>query len=473
METVWIPLGYLVAASLFILGLRDLGKVRTARRGNTLAAVGMFLAIVVTLIDAAAVDYRYILAGLLIGSAVGAVVAVRVPMTSMPEMVGLLNGFGGAASALVAVSVLFQEFAKHPSSNSESLASLFGGYQTAVTGELTLIVGAATFSGSYIAYLKLRGTAIERAMRLPGGNYLTLVSLIASLALAGVLTVVPFTDATTTTLFFVLMGISFLLGVAMVMPIGGADMPVVIAFLNSLSGIAGAMAGFVLSNYLLIIAGSLVGASGLILTEIMCKAMNRSTISVFFGRFGGEVSAAAQAGYTSVKEATPDEVAMLLEDATGVVFVPGYGLAVARAQHITRELADFLQARGARVQYAIHPVAGRMPGHMNVLLAEADVPYDQLVEMQDINPEFKSFDVAIVLGANDVVNPAALNDKSSPIYGMPILNVHEARTVVVVKRSLSPGFAGIRNALFDNDNTVMCFGDAKQVIADVLKELKA
>ena len=466
-----IPIGYLVAASLFIFGLQNLSKVRTAARGNTLAALGMLLAIVLTLLDVTDVDYVYILAGLVVGSGIGAAAAVRVPMTAMPELVALFNGFGGSASALVALSVFFRGLAEGSSSASEGTIALLGGPDVVIAGELSLLIGAATFSGSLIAYLKLRGSAIEKAISLPGGNLLTGLVLLISLSVGGAL-FGPFDTSTAVLLCLALVGVSLFFGVAMVVPIGGADMPVVIALLNSLSGVAAAMTGFVLSNYLLIIAGSLVGASGLILTQIMCKAMNRSLGNVLFSRFGGDTTATGKQGYTNVKEATAEEVALLLEDASAVVFVPGYGLAVARAQHITRELGDFLESRGTKVRYAIHPVAGRMPGHMNVLLAEADVPYDHLLEMDEINPEFKTYDVAIVLGANDVVNPAALHDKGSPIYGMPILNVHEAQTVVVVKRSLSPGFAGIRNGLFEHDNTVMSFGDAKKVMTDVLKELK-
>ncbi|MFQ5457194.1 MAG: NAD(P)(+) transhydrogenase (Re/Si-specific) subunit beta [Myxococcota bacterium] len=471
MVTAWIPIGYLVAATLFILGLRNLSKVKTAARGNTLAALGMLLAIVLTLIDVAAVDYRYILAGLVVGTGIGAVVATRVPMTAMPEMVALFNGFGGGASALVALSVFFQGLEGGSSGGSGGVLARLGGPEVAVSGQLSLLIGALTFSGSLIAYLKLRGSAIEKALRLPGGNILTGLTLVVSLVVGGAI-FGPVDVPAATLLILALALISLFLGVAMVMPIGGADMPVVIALLNSLSGVAAAMTGFVLSNYLLIIAGSLVGASGLILTQIMCKAMNRSLVNVLFSGFGGEAGTGGKQGYTNIKEASAEEVALLLEDAGAVVIVPGYGLAVARAQHVTRELADYLESRGTKVRFAIHPVAGRMPGHMNVLLAEADVPYDHLLEMQQINPEFKSYDVAIVLGANDVVNPAALNDKASPIYGMPILNVHEAQTVVVVKRSLSPGFAGIPNELFDHDNTVMAFGDAKQVMTDVLNDLK-
>jgi NAD(P) transhydrogenase subunit beta len=469
----WIPIGYLVAASLFIFGLQNLSTVRSARRGNALAALGMLLAITLTLIDVGAVDYRYILAGLVIGSAIGAVAAVRVPMTAMPEMVALFNGFGGGASALVTLSIVFRELSLLPSDASVKGAVFLGGAHVAVSGMLGLIIGALTFTGSVVAFLKLRGSITEQPVLFPMRHVSNILVLGVALALGAALTAGTFSIPTAAAICFAVLAISLLLGTAAVLPIGGADMPVVISLLNSASGVAAAMAGFALSNYLLIISGSLVGASGLILTRIMCKAMNRSLANVLFSGFGGEAPGRDSRDYKNIKEATAEEVALLLEDATSVVFAPGYGLAVARAQHVTRELGDFLLSRGVDVHYAIHPVAGRMPGHMNVLLAEAEVPYDQLVEMSNINPEFKATDVSILLGANDVVNPAALSDKKSPIYGMPILNVHESRTVVVVKRSLSPGFAGIRNELFDHDNTVMCFGDAKKVMTDVLNELKS
>jgi NAD(P) transhydrogenase subunit beta len=469
----WIPIGYLIAASLFIFGLQNLSTVRSARRGNALAALGMLLAITLTLIDVGAVDYRYILAGLVIGSAIGAVAAARVPMTAMPEMVALFNGFGGGASALVTLSIVFRELSRLPSDASVKGAVFLGGAHVAVSGMLGLIIGALTFTGSVVAFLKLRGSITEQPVLIPMRHLSNILVLGVALALGAALTSGTFSISMAATICFAILAISLLLGTAAVLPIGGADMPVVISLLNSFSGVAAAMAGFALSNYLLIISGSLVGASGLILTRIMCKAMNRSLANVLFSGFGGEAPGRDSRDYKNIKEATAEEVALLLEDATSVVFAPGYGLAVARAQHVTRELGDFLLSRGVDVHYAIHPVAGRMPGHMNVLLAEAEVPYDQLVEMSEINPEFKATDVSILLGANDVVNPAALSDKKSPIYGMPILNVHESRTVVVVKRSLSPGFAGIRNELFDHDNTVMCFGDAKKVMTDVLNELKS
>ncbi len=468
-----IALGYLIAASLFIFGLAQLSKVRTARRGNFLASLAMLLAIALTLVHMGIVDYRWIVAGFIAGSVIGGLFATRVQMTQMPEMVALFNGFGGGASALVGLSIFFGSLGALETD--PSVSNMLGGAHVAVTTMLSLLIGAVTFSGSIIAFLKLNGTMRGNPILIPGRHVLNIVLLGGTVAIGAVLTLGTFDANLASSLTVAVVSAALLLGIMAVIPIGGADMPVVISLLNSYSGVAAAMTGFVLSNNLLIIAGSLVGASGLILTRIMCKAMNRSLANVMLGGFGAEGgdSEAQQQGYTNVTEAGPEEVAMILADAASVVFVPGYGLAVAQAQHATRELADILEERGTKVTYAIHPVAGRMPGHMNVLLAEADVPYDQLVEMDQINPEFKTTDVSIVLGANDVVNPAAMHDKGSPMYGMPILNVHESRTVFVVKRSLSPGFAGIRNELFDYDNTNMVFGDAKKVLTDVLAELKS
>ncbi len=473
MTSSYISLGYLGAAMLFIFGLSQLSKVRTARRGNTMAAVAMLAAIVLTLIDLGSVDYRYIIAGLIAGSAIGAIAAMRVQMTQMPEMVALFNGVGGAASALVGLSFFFANV--HKLADNPSVSAMLGGEHFAVTTVLSLLVGAVTLTGSVVAFLKLSGRMTGDPILLPLRHLLNIVLLGGTLGIGVWITTGVFTPASAIALILVVFFAALTLGVTAVIPIGGADMPVVISLLNSYSGVAAAMTGFVLSNNLLIIAGSLVGASGLILTNIMCKAMNRSLANVMLGGFGGDSQLGEKdtGGYTTVKESSAEEVALVLEDASSCIFVPGYGLAVAQAQHATRELADLLQKRGCKVSYAIHPVAGRMPGHMNVLLAEADVPYDQLFEMDVINGDFKSTDVSIVLGANDVVNPAALNDKSSPMYGMPILNVHESRMVFVVKRSLSPGFAGIRNELFELDNTNMVFGDAKAVLTEIISELKA
>jgi NAD(P) transhydrogenase subunit beta len=465
-----LALGYLVAAAMFIIGIKRLSKVRTAVNGNRLAAVGMALAIVLTLLDIGVVDYKFILLGIVVGSVVGAFAAIRVQMTQMPEFVALFNGFGGAASALVGLSVFYKAIEGRPAMATDLVVAM-GGMQTAVSSVLSLIVGAVTFSGSMIAFWKLNGTIRGNHLGFSWINAANIALMTVLLALGAALVVRPWSPLVGGILFL-LVGIGSLkLGVTTTLRIGGADMPVVISLLNSLSGVAGSMAGFVVQNNLLIISGSLVGASGLILSAIMCKAMNRTLREVLFRNFGGDTSKKDDA-YGTVKEATAEEVAMMMDDVSSVIFVPGYGLAVAQAQHTTRELANLLEKKGVQVRYAIHPVAGRMPGHMNVLLAEADVPYNQLVEMDQINPDFKTTDMVIVLGANDVVNPAAATDKASPIYGMPILNVQEARTVIVVKRSLASGFAGVVNHLFDSENTIMVFGDAKKVLQDLVTEVR-
>ncbi len=476
-----IPLGYLIATALFIIGIKRLSKVRTARSGNQVSAMGMLLAVILTFIDinvqaSGQVFYGYIIAGLVVGGLIGTTAAMRVEMTEMPEMVAIFNGFGGMASALVGLSVVWR--AVHDvlvagQTGPMNVAQVLGGTDIAVSTVLSLLIGSLTLTGSLVAFAKLSGKMTGNPILLPGRHVLNVVLLVFSLAVAGLLAFGSFDGMVALYLCLGVIAAALVLGIMAVIPIGGADMPVVISLLNSYSGIAAAMTGFVLRNNLLIVSGSLVGASGLILTQIMCKAMNRSLANVLFGGFGGESSSAAQsAGYTNISEAGAEEMAMMLEDATSVVFVPGYGLAVAQAQHVTKELGDLLEKRGCKVSYAIHPVAGRMPGHMNVLLAEADVPYEQLIEMDEINPEFKSTDVAIVLGANDVVNPAAINDPTSPIAGMPILNTHDARTVFIIKRSLASGFAGIRNELFDYDNAIMVFGDAKKVLTAVVAEVK-
>jgi NAD(P) transhydrogenase subunit beta len=465
---------YLFAAGMFILGIRRLSKVRTAYGGNRLASVGMFLAVLITMFIVArggGVNWLYIAIGLLVGTVVGAISAERVQMTAMPEMVALFNGFGGAASALVALSMYYRAISLHPGATFNMTASL-GTIDIAITAVLSLIVGAVTFSGSMVAFFKLNGTVRGNHFTFAGRNILNGIMLFGSLAIGLVLALGSYPTGTAEVLFIVVLIVSLVLGVTGTSPIGGADMPVVISLLNSFSGVAASMAGFVVQNNLLIIAGSLVGASGLILSNIMCKAMNRTLGAVLFKAFGGD-SGGDREGYTNVKEASPEEVAMMMDDISSCIVVPGYGLAVAQAQHTVKEMADLLEKKGVNVRYAIHPVAGRMPGHMNVLLAEADVPYDKLVEMDAINPDFKTTDLVIVLGANDVVNPAALDEPDSPVYGMPILMVQEARTVIIVKRSLASGFAGIKNRLFDNDNSIMVFGDAKKVLSEIVTELKA
>ena len=448
---------YLAAGVLFILGLRGLGSPRTARRGNLLAAIGMLLAIVVTIaaiIDEPEVVWGTIIAGSIVGGGIGAYLALRVQMTAMPQLVAAFNGFGGGASALVA---------------SAEVVATDGVFstETSVTVALSIAIGVVTFSGSFVAYAKLQGLITGRPVGLPGGPWFNAV--LAGIAVGVGIWAVSSGDPIA---YWVLAGVTFLLGITAVIAIGGADMPVVISLLNSLSGVAAAMAGFVIANQALIIGGALVGAAGLILTIQMSEAMNRSIAHVLFAGFGTEGGPAMDAGDKPVNRASPDDVAISLAYAQTVMVVPGYGLAVAQAQHAVRDLANALEARGITVEYAIHPVAGRMPGHMNVLLAEADVPYDLLLDLDHSNPKLPNTDVVLVVGANDVVNPSARDDASSPIYGMPILEVDTARTAVVVKRSLSPGFAGIDNPLFYEESTMMLFSDAKAGLEAVLAALE-
>ena len=461
MTSALINLAYLLASVLFILGLKGLSHPRSAVRGNLMAAVGMLIAVVVTLLDRQIISFEYIIAGVVIGAAIGAVLAVKIQMTDMPQLVALFNGFGGGASALVAGAALLEA----------QRAIQAAGYDFTIATAFSGLVGGVTFWGSLIAFGKLQGIVTGNPVIFPGQQILNAILALASIGL----TVLIVLDPSQTQYYWVLVAVASVLGVLTTIPIGGADMPVVISLLNSYSGIAAASTGFVLNNNMLIIAGSLVGASGIILTTIMCKAMNRSLANVLFGGVGGVVTAGPSADSVyagKVKACSADEVAMVLENARRVVFVPGYGMAVSQAQHAVQQLAGMLEARGAEVLYAIHPVAGRMPGHMNVLLAEADVPYEKLLEMDVINPMFAQTDVAIVLGANDVVNPVARTDPKSPIAGMPILDVDKARTVIVVKRSLSPGFAGIPNPLFAADNTLMFFSDGKKAINDLIAAVK-
>ncbi|ABV85977.1 NAD(P)(+) transhydrogenase (Re/Si-specific) subunit beta [Shewanella pealeana] len=457
MSTTIIYLAYLVAASLFILGIKGLTKPRTAVRGNQLSALGMFIAVVVTLFDQSILSYEWIIAGVLLGGAIGAVMATKIQVTSMPQMVAMLNGFGGGASLFIALANFID-----PQSATHTVAL--------VSITATVIIGAVTLSGSFIAFAKLQELISGNPIKVPGNKLLNALLLISAIGLAIAIVM----DPSNINLIYALVAVSLVLGLLLVVPIGGADMPVVIALLNSYSGIAAATTGFITGNTVLIVSGSLVGASGIILTQIMCKAMNRSLFNVLFGVMaeGGETIDADEVYAGKVTSSSPEEVAMLLETAERVVIVPGYGLAMAQAQHAVRELASVMEARGTQVLYAIHPVAGRMPGHMNVLLAEAEVPYEQLIEMDEINPQFEQTDVAIVIGANDVTNPMAREDKGSPIYGMPILNVDKAKTVVVVKRSLSPGFAGLPNPLFAMDNALMLFGDGKKAIVELTQSLK-
>lgn len=453
---------YLIAAVLFVMGLKGLTHPRTAVRGNLMGSMGMLLAIVVTLLNKG-LSFELIIAGFVVGGLAGVILAVKIEMTAMPQLVALFNGFGGGASILVAGAELLRL------NNGGDPAGL----QSLIAIVLSGVIGAVTFWGSLIAFGKLQGVVVpDQPVRYPGEQIVKVLLLGGSLVM-GVMIVM---DPSRVDLFWGVVAVASILGILLVVAIGGADMPVVVALLNSYSGLAAAATGFVLSppNTVLIVAGSLVGASGLILTNIMCKAMNRSLANVLFGGFG-EVQETANADDVyggKVKATSPEELAMLFDTASRVVIVPGYGMAVAQAQHAVRDLYNLLESRDVTVEFAVHPVAGRMPGHMNVLLAEADIPYDRLIEMDDINPTMKQVDIAIVLGANDVVNPVARTDPKSPIAGMPIIDVDKAQTVIVIKRSLSPGFAGIPNPLFAADNSLMLFGDGKKMIQETVTSLK-
>ncbi|NIA25163.1 MAG: NAD synthetase [Gammaproteobacteria bacterium] len=448
---------YLIAAVLFIVGMKRLQSPATARRGNQIGAFGMLMAIVVTLVRYEMLNPWVIVAGLVVGGGVGLLLAKKVEMTAMPQLVAAFNGFGGGASALVAAA----EFI-------EKSGSPAFDHRAAITVALTILVGGVTLSGSFVAYAKLQGLVPGRPFGYPGQKVGDAV-----LAIVVITLVVWLIVGGSSLVMWILLALALVLGIVRVIPIGGADMPVVISFLNAFSGIAAALAGFVIGENALIISGALVGASGLILTNIMVKAMNRTLGHVLFAAFGGD-GGGGPAGDEDkpVRSASAEDVAITLGYADSVIVVPGYGLAVAQAQHNLRELADLLEERGVEVRYAIHPVAGRMPGHMNVLLAEADVPYDKLFALDEIEDDFPRTSVALVVGANDVVNPSARDDASSPIYGMPILNVDLAKHAIVVKRSLSPGFAGIDNPLFYKDNTLMFFSDAKKAMSDIINAVK-
>lgn len=452
--SILINLTYIVSAALFIFGLKMLGSPATARKGNLVSALGMLLAVAATLLTRG-LSFEWILAGVVIGSVLGVMSARLVAMTAMPEMVALLNGSGGVASLLVGWSVYH---------HLQELDPL-----TSITTILSVLIGGVTFTGSVIAWGKLSEKISSKPFLYPGQKLVNSALLLALLAASVLFCVNP---AGNYPVFIGVIILALILGVLVVIPIGGADMPVVISLLNSYSGLAACAAGFVIQNNILIVAGALVGASGIILTRIMCKAMNRSLANVLFSGFGSTVHKKSTSVQGEIKAMNAQDAYYVLEAARSVVFVPGYGMAVAQAQHVVRELGELLEANGAEVKYAIHPVAGRMPGHMNVLLAEANVPYDQLVEMDAINPQMEMMDVAVVIGANDVVNPAARHDEGSPIYGMPIINVDKARTVFVLKRSMNPGFAGVENELFYYDNTRMIFGDAKATISSLVAELK-
>ena len=464
-------LAYLLACIFFIVGIKKLGKPQTARQGNLFSVIGMLIAIITVFTEEKVVQswttsdwmqngYLWCAVALAIGSIIGVICAKKVKMTGMPELVALLNGFGGLASALVA----FSEFLGNQEGNDFANATAIG---------LTILIGAVAFTGSVLAWAKLSEKIPGRAIVFKGQNFINLLILLAAIAAIAIY-VIPGIDVQVKIIsIVVLSGISLVFGVTFVLPIGGGDMPVVISLMNSLSGVAVAAAGFIIENTVLIVTGALVGASGIILTLIMCKAMNRSVGNLLFSGFGATETASKKGGPASEPKAISAEDAyLILEAASSVVFIPGYGMAVAQAQHVVKELAGKLEENGAEVYFSVHPVAGRMPGHMNVLLAEADVDYDQLKTMEELNPSMPNMDVAIVIGANDVVNPAALTDESSPIYGMPIIKAHEARTVFVLKRGKGRGFSGIENELFYAPNTLMIYGDAKATISALSSEFK-
>ena len=446
-----INLAYIISAIMFVFGLKMLSHPSTARKGNWLSALGMLIAIVVTLMHQIKLPWENILIGLVVGSLIGSVASRVLQMTGMPELVALFNGFGGASSLLVGLAAVYN------ASNTTFIN---------VTIVLSILIGGVTLTGSFIAYGKLSERLPSKPIQFIGQQFFNAALVLAVIVSAVLFIQNPSFDSQW---LVAVICLSLVFGIMVTIPIGGADMPVVIALLNSYSGLAACAAGFVLGNNLLIVSGSLVGASGLILTNIMCKAMNRSLSNVLFSGFGAaKVSSAKIEG--EVKPINTDDAYLILEAAQNVCIVPGYGMAVAQAQHVVRELADHLEENGCEVKFAIHPVAGRMPGHMNVLLAEASVPYDQLYEMDDINPQMSNMDVAIVIGANDVVNPAANEDEGSPLYGMPVINVSEARTVFVLKRSMGSGFSGVDNPLFFAENTRMLFGDAKESLGHVVGE---
>lgn len=457
---IYLHIAYLIASVLFIIGIKMLNKTKTARKGNLISSLGMFIAVLATIFQIDSIALTDILICVIIGSGIGLYIAYKVEMTKIPEMVALFNGFGGLASLTVALSDYWL--------NTQQL-QLEVNQITLISVTLSVLIGGITFTGSIIAFLKLNGGISGKAIMFKGQHFINLLLLVVVVVLSA-LTVVHASDAL---FILILVAVVLLLGVLLVIPIGGADMPVVISLLNSYSGMAACATGFVLNNNVLIIAGALVGASGIVLTQIMCKAMNRSLINVLLGGFGQTTSTAQEnASDMIIKEVGVEEAAQIFDSVSSLIIVPGYGMAVAQAQHAIRELYELCEKRNILVRFAIHPVAGRMPGHMNVLLAEADIPYDKLIEMDEINDDFANTDLVFVVGANDVVNPAAKNNSQSPIYGMPVLNVELAQTVIVSKRSMNPGYAGIENELFGSDNCLMLFGDAKQSITKLISELK-
>ena len=456
MRNLFIEAAYLAASVLFILGLRSLTRPDSARRGMQQAAVGMLLAVIGTLIHHEIVDYRWIAAGLVLGSLIGYPLGMWVPMTAMPQRIAISHMFGALAATLVGIA----EYYSH--------GGEIGSVKMGAIG-FEVLFGALTVTGSFMAFGKLQEILPGRPVTYPGQNVVNLSLFAAAVGILAYLVVNPGNAV----LFYVMVGLALLIGVFMVLPIGGADMPVVVSLLNSYAGLAAAATGFAIGNNVLIICGALDGASGFLLSVLMSRAMNRSFSNVLFGAFGKQIATTAKtAEGLTVRSISADDAAIQLGYAQSVIVVPGYGLAVAQAQHLVRELADQIEKRGGEVKYAIHPVAGRMPGHMNVLLAEANVPYDRLYDMEAVNGEFERADVALVVGANDVVNPAARNDPGSPIYGMPILNADQARSVIVLKRTMNPGFAGIENELFYGPRTSMLFGDAKASLASLVAEMK-
>jgi len=458
-------IAYVISAICFIMGIKMLSHPKSARKGNSIAAIGMLIAIIATLIHPdnylengkPLISFQLISIGVVIGAIIGGFAATKVEMTQMPQLVAIFNGFGGGASALIASAEFYTQYNQNPTNF------------MLVTIILSVVIGTLTLTGSFIAFGKLQGFISGKPITYPAQQLLNGIMVLILIVLGNLIV----SNSIELNYFYGILAISAILGITLTIPIGGADMPVVISLLNSYSGVAAAATGFVLMNNALIISGALVGASGLILTQIMCKGMNRSLTNVIFGAVGGDYSNASdKTQELNIKSYSTEEAAMIFEASEKVIVVPGYGLAVAQAQHAVREVAEWLETQGKQVLYAIHPVAGRMPGHMNVLLAEANIPYEQLKDLDEINPEFEDCDVALILGANDVVNPAARHDQSSPIYGMPILNVDKARTVIINKRSMNPGFAGIQNELFGYDNSIMVFGDAKDMLGQLMSDLK-
>jgi len=456
-----IQIAYLIASILFIIGIKMLGRTKSARKGNIVSSIGMFIAILATVIQVEAITLVDILICVIIGSAIGLFIAYKVQMTKVPEMVALFNGFGGLASLAVALADFWLNTQEK---------SLIIDQITGISVAISILIGGVTFTGSMVAFLKLNGKISGRAITFSGQHLINLILLIVSIGI----TVFALNNVSDPVYMIILAALSLILGILVVIPIGGADMPVVISLLNSYSGMAACATGFVLNNNVLIVAGALVGASGIILTQIMCKAMNRSLVNVLLGGFGQTTGNASQSDEPeiAVKEVGVEEAAQIFDSVSSLIIVPGYGMAVAQAQHAIRELSELCEKRNINVRFAIHPVAGRMPGHMNVLLAEANISYDKLIEMDEINDDFANTDLVFVVGANDVVNPAAKTNPKSPIFGMPVLNVEKAQTVIVTKRSMGKGYAGIENELFGADNCLMLFGDAKQTITKLVSELK-